>query len=135
MNIYRDEKGFSLIEVIISIAILGILIIPICALMTFNSKLNAKSRNQILATNLAEGEIEELKFSETVKIGKSTVYKDGFTIDSFIESVNLIEDNESKKKMMNSNKLYKITVEVKKNNEVIEKLLTYKSSLKGSDSN
>lgn len=129
-----NEKGFTLIEVIISIAVLGILISPIFTLMNVNSKLSNKSREQIIATNLAESEIEELKFSEFIKLGKSTKSKDGFKIDSMIESVLNIEDYEDEEKVVDYKKLYKITVEVKKDEKFIERLFTYKSSLEGSDS-
>ena len=135
MNIYVDEKGFTLVEVIISITILGILIIPIFTLMSINIKLSSESIKQIKATNFAESKIEELKFSETIKSGNNTIEKDGFKIESLIEPIYSLENDKDKKNAINSSKLYRITVEVIKNDKVIEKLLTYKSSLERSDSN
>lgn len=133
MNRYIYEKGFSLVEVIISIAMVGILIVPILSLMGVNAKLNSESRKQLIATNLAESEIEELKFSKTINLGKSIFYKEGFRIETSTESIYNVELKGIKQDIVNSNKLYKIIVEVKKDDKTIEKLLTYKNSLKGSD--
>lgn len=131
MNRHVNNKGFTLIEVIISVAVLGILITPIFSLMNINSKLNDKSRDQIIATSLAESEIEELKFSESIKLGKNIVNKNGFTIESLTEPMFIVVNDDEEAK--DEKKLYRITVEIKKDERIIERLLTYKSSLEGSD--
>lgn len=133
-NLKLEESGLSLIEVIISIAILGILSVPIFGLLNMNLRLNIQSRDQFIATNLAASEIEELKFVDEKKIGSKTIYINGFTINSVKEVVDrkdIVKSDEEETIVFND--LYKLIVKVKKDDKVIETLVTYKSSLKGSD--
>ncbi len=125
-----NERGFSLVEVIVSIAILGILSVPILRLLNINIFLSMKSRNQLIATSLAQDKIEELKFSKTVDVGKEIIYNRGFVIEALTEIVDrkdFISGDEEEVIVLND--LYRLTVEVKKDDNIIEKLFTYKSSL------
>lgn len=118
---FSNENGLSLIEVIMSIFLLSILIIPIFSLLTMNIKVNLNAREHILATSLAENEIEKLKSNE-LKSSKSSKSHRGFTINSVIQ---LLDDLDEKK-----TELFKIRVEVKKQGKTIEEIITYKNSLK-----
>lgn len=130
-NLRLSEKGLSLIEVIVSIAILGILIVPIFGLLNMNLKFNMQSRNQFIATNLASNKVEELKFSNNKSIIKETSYKDGFKINSVKETIDrkdiLENDDEEDIKL---NDIYKLVVEVEKDDKIIESLFTYQGSLR-----
>ncbi len=133
-NLKLEESGLSLIEVIISIAILGILSVPIFGLLNMNLKLNMQSRDQFIATNLAESKIEELKFVDNKEIGEETTFKNGFTISSVKELVDrkdIVKNDEEEAIFLNE--IYRLLVEVKKDDKVIETLVTYKNSLKESD--
>lgn len=129
INLRTNEKGISLIEVIISIFILGILSIPIFGLLSSNISINSASKNQIIATNLAEHKMEELKFSENINLGKETIHVNGFVVESVIEIVDrkdILIDEEENFKFYN---LYRLIVEVKKDEKTIEKIFTYRNSL------
>lgn len=129
INLKINEKGLSLIEVIISVSILGILFIPIFGLLSNNIRINGLSKDQIIATNLAEHKIEELKFNENINLGKEKQYVNGFVIESVIEIVDrkdIIMDEEERLKFHD---LYKLVVEVKKDEKIIEKIFTYRNSL------
>lgn len=136
INSNLEERGLSLIEVIISIAILGILSVPIFGLLNMNLKLNIQSRDKFIATNLAESEIEELKFVDNKETGEETQYKDGFVINSIKELVDRKDiDKDDEEQIIWLKDLYKLKVEVKKDGKVIETIFTYKNSLEGSDFN
>lgn len=55
------KKGFTLIEVIISIAILLIIIVPISTALIVSTGTNKKSADVINGTKLAEGQAEEIR--------------------------------------------------------------------------
>ena len=130
-NLRLSEKGLSLIEVIVSIAILGILIVPIFGLLNMNLKFNMQSRNQFIATNLASNKVEELKFSNNKSIIKETSYKDGFKINTVKETIDrkdILENDDEE--IIKLNDIYKLVVEVEKDDKIIESLFTYQGSLR-----
>lgn len=133
-NLTTNEQGLSLIEVIVSIAILGILIVPIFSLLNMNLRFNIKSREQFIATNLAASKIEELKFLNNKNIGKEISYKNGFTINSVKEIVDRKDIAEyDEEEILKLNDIYKIVVEVEKDDRVVESLFTYQGSLREGD--
>ncbi|MCB2312655.1 type II secretion system GspH family protein [Clostridium tagluense] len=69
----KYKKGFTLIEVILSLAILSIVIGPILSLTTSTVKINKKSDNKIQAVNIAQKYLEEIKSSEYV-IDNNTIF-------------------------------------------------------------
>ena len=130
-NLRLSEKGLSLIEVIVSIAILGILIVPIFGLLNMNLKFNMQSRNQFIATNLASNKVEELKFSNNKSMIKETSYKDGFKINTVKETIDrkdILENDDEE--IIKLNDIYKLVVEVEKDDKIIESLFTYQGSLR-----
>lgn len=142
MYLTIDEKGLTLVEIIITIAIIGIVSVPIFGLQSNNMKINAMSKQQIIATNLAEGKIEQLKHSKEMKLGEQSLLgyenedqkKNEFQILTNIELIDRKDITErDKEEGINFNELYKITVVVKKDDKVIENLTTYKNSLERSD--
>lgn len=60
----RHKKGFTLIEVILSIAILSIIIGPILSLTLSTVKINKQSDDKLKAISLAQKHLEEIKSSE-----------------------------------------------------------------------
>ncbi|WP_461206961.1 prepilin-type N-terminal cleavage/methylation domain-containing protein [Clostridium sp. DL1XJH146] len=63
---YSSKKGMTLLEVIISIAILGIIVTPMLSLSLTSNKINAKSEEDIQAMALAQKHFEYLKSKECV---------------------------------------------------------------------
>ena len=130
-NLITKQRGLSLIEVIVSIAILGILIIPIFSLLNINLKMNRISRDKFIANNIGTSEIEQLKFLNDEGIGRKTYYKKGFTINSVKEIVDRKDiDEHDEEQKVGLNDIYKIVVEIKKDDRIIESLFTYQSALK-----
>ena len=58
-----DNRGFSLVELIICVAVLAIAIIPLYQSMTLSARTNAKAQSLQNATSLAESVMEEIKSS------------------------------------------------------------------------
>ena len=59
--IRRTDKGFSLIEVIVSMLILAIIVVPLLSNFVLSSRVNLKSRIKQYATTLAQSTMESLK--------------------------------------------------------------------------
>ena len=57
-NLIKDKKGFSFIEVMISVFVLSVGIVAIISLMTGNIKNSAGSRDNIIASELAQEGVE-----------------------------------------------------------------------------
>ncbi|QGU95769.1 prepilin-type N-terminal cleavage/methylation domain-containing protein [Clostridium bovifaecis] len=89
MKIRRSNKGLTLVELIISLAILGIIITPIYALTINTIKVNKRSEDKQKALVIAEEYIEYAKSSlhsiEDVK--NLPLKKDGFVIKKIIEGI------------------------------------------------
>ena len=67
-----SDKGFSLIEIIIAIAILAIITLPLLNAFVTSSKMNALSRNKLLAIETGKNIMEELKgynLADIIKLG------------------------------------------------------------------
>lgn len=60
-QIAADNRGFSLVELIICVAILAIAIIPLYQSMTLSARTNARAQSLQNATSLAESVMEEIK--------------------------------------------------------------------------
>lgn len=127
------NRGFTLVEVIIAIAIFGILSLPIINLQISSIRSNRESNEQILATNLAEGKIEELKYEKEIKLGEQVLSIDQFEMTTNVELVDRKDITQEEKEGINSNELYKIRVVVKKDDKVMQDLTTYNNSLEMSD--
>ena len=59
----RNNKGFSLVELIICVAILAVATVPLYQSMTLSARTNAKAQSKQNATSLAESVMEEIKVS------------------------------------------------------------------------
>jgi len=64
----KSQKGFTLIEIVVAVAILGIIIIPINKLFLSTLKNNTDSRKITIATFLAQDRIEQLKCMSTYEL-------------------------------------------------------------------
>ncbi|MCM1539528.1 MAG: prepilin-type N-terminal cleavage/methylation domain-containing protein, partial [bacterium] len=53
-----DQKGFTLLEVLIAMIILAVIAIPICRVYVSAAQTNAKARKQASATAVAENTME-----------------------------------------------------------------------------
>ena len=56
-----NNKGFSLVEAIVTVAIVGLIIVPISIIFTGSLKNSIMAREQLKANQLAQMYVEELK--------------------------------------------------------------------------
>ncbi|MBZ9636286.1 prepilin-type N-terminal cleavage/methylation domain-containing protein [Clostridium sp. FP1] len=81
MKVKKCSKGLTLIEVVISLAILAIIIGPILSLTLTSVKINKKSDDKLNALNLAQKRMEEAKFCSKEEIKDFDEFKkDGYGI-------------------------------------------------------
>jgi prepilin-type N-terminal cleavage/methylation domain-containing protein len=61
----RDQKGFTLVEILISLLILGLILVGILPLLTMANRIMYQNRDQLVATQLARDEIETISSQVT----------------------------------------------------------------------
>ncbi len=91
----NKKKGITLIEVIISVALIAILLIPLTNLVMTSIKKNKKAENKQEATNLGQKIVEELKAQDSIQLHdfNSTTNKGKYTtLDGFEMTVEKVSD-------------------------------------------
>ncbi|MDI9477018.1 MAG: type II secretion system protein [Natronincolaceae bacterium] len=86
-NMKYKKKGLTLIEVILSLAILGIIIVPFLNIFVFSTVTNRKSENILDATYVAQN-IMEQRYAESKnenEIPESEEYPDPFGVGYWVE--------------------------------------------------
>lgn len=85
----RKSKGFTLIELIITIAILGIIIIPLSSMVLTSVKFTKASSDKQKATNLAQRYMEQIKGADASIVNNTTLHYDegSFDVDCSIEPI------------------------------------------------
>lgn len=71
-KIYKNNSGFTMIELLISVAILALIVIPILNSFLMSARLNAKAKQKHKATIVAENIMEKLKANSLEDIEKWT---------------------------------------------------------------
>jgi len=115
-----NEKGSTLIEIIVAVTLLSLITIPFCGLFSQSVKSNRRTEEMMLATALAQDTIEELKSFSFEELLKKLTYqqKDIVKLDnySFARSIKYLVKNEN---------LLMITVTIKGDNQEVE-VATYR---------
>lgn len=121
----NKKKGITLIEVIISVALIAILLIPLTNLVMTSIKRNKSAENKQEATNLGQKVVEELKAQDSIQLhdfDSSTNTGKYTTLDGFEMTVKKVEDSDptvEKWKMKgDGNKGLTIEADFVKNNNV-----------------
>src|SRR5699024_7342090 len=60
-NHYRNENGFTLVEVLASIVIISVIMLGVVQLMSFTNKTAASNNSKLVTTHLAKATIERIK--------------------------------------------------------------------------
>ncbi len=63
---YRDERGFTMLEILVSVAIMAIAVVPLLGLLTSAPVLHQQREQQMRAAFLAQLRLEEVKQKITV---------------------------------------------------------------------
>jgi prepilin-type N-terminal cleavage/methylation domain-containing protein len=61
VQFWRNEKGLTLVEVLVAAVILGIIAVGLLTAFDVNKRLAAGARQKVKAVNLAQGKLEELR--------------------------------------------------------------------------
>lgn len=117
----KHKKGFTLIEVILSIAILSIIIGPVLSLTLSTVKINKQSDDKLKAMNIAQKHLEEIKsfdyklqpdaifpIEETVAYNSFSVERtiipvEEYKFDGSNNDINIIYDIEIKDNFITNN--------------------------------
>ena len=78
-KLIRKSEGLTLVEIIISLAILGIIIVPLSTLFVNSAMINRRAEIQLLANQTAQRFMEEFKtksFAELLSIMSAGMYED-----------------------------------------------------------
>ncbi|RKD27894.1 prepilin-type N-terminal cleavage/methylation domain-containing protein [Caminicella sporogenes DSM 14501] len=67
-KIIKSEKGLSLIELLVSIAILSIIIVPLSNMFLMAVKIDTKAKDKLIAVNLAQNVVEASRENEKYEI-------------------------------------------------------------------
>lgn len=76
-----NRKGFTLMEVLVSIALIGILFTPMLAFFTHSAKMNTEVKNMQRANTVAQSVVEEFRSYATIQDLVETYWNDEGTSD------------------------------------------------------
>lgn len=96
MNGIKNNKGLTLIEILITLAVLGIVVSPLMSMFITSQKINNESEMKYRAVQLAQQHIETIKAMKqqlddteypprSGGYGKEFSYSNGYTIDVIIK--------------------------------------------------
>ncbi|SHH25927.1 type II secretion system protein [Clostridium grantii] len=118
----RKSKGVTLLELIISIALLGIIITPVFSLVVTSAKINGKSEDEIQALALGQQKFEFLKNSKDVTSGITGPYEEnGFSVTEKIIELSKYEvlANEGSNNSIPEENVINIEVKSENNNYIL----------------
>ncbi len=95
MKIIKNNKGLTLIEILITLAVLGIVVSPLMSMFITSQKINNESEMKYRAIQLAQKHLEEIKSMKQLDnskyparsgvYGKEFSYSNGYIIDVIIK--------------------------------------------------
>lgn len=110
-----NSSGFTLIEVLYSIAIFGIINLALSSMLATTIKSYRLSKNQFEATLLAQSYYERIKAESEVILGETVIESGDFAI-----VINIVELDEYKDCM------YKVIVQIFYGEELLEEIEGFK---------
>ena len=84
-GLFRNKQGSSLLEIVVAIAILGLMVAPVCSSLVLSFRLNADSEELLQSRLLVESTVEQLmaegvRYEE--KAGEYVLVTPDFTPDA-----------------------------------------------------
>jgi prepilin-type N-terminal cleavage/methylation domain-containing protein len=115
--------GLTLIEIIMSIAILGIVICPLMSLMIFSQKINNDGMKELKSLQQAQKYMEEIKSINELDTENYSYNSQSNTYEKIIMQTNTEYKAEIKIKPVESSILYDIEILIKDDDEIINTLV------------
>ena len=84
---FKIKKGFTLIELVISLTILSVIVIPLSTMFTQSLKTNSSAKVKIRANEVAQQIMERIKASSSLTGGIVMDTVDGLTVEETVTSV------------------------------------------------
>jgi prepilin-type N-terminal cleavage/methylation domain-containing protein len=118
-----NNHGLTLIEIIMSIAILGIVICPLMSLMIFSQKINNDGMKELKSLQQAQKYMEEIKSMNELDTENYSYNSQSNTYEKIIMQTNTEYKAEIKIKPVESSILYDIEILIKDDDEIIKTLV------------
>ena len=95
MNLFAKAKGFSLVEILVSLVILSVTLLALAALMVTATQGNAAGGHITEATTLAQDKLEELRVASWASLVSGTDVRRGSTGIDYSRSWNPVTNPQS----------------------------------------
>lgn len=115
IKVINKNSGLTLIEVLVTLAILGIIIVPLSSFFITSAKINNDSRDKFKATLIAQQLMEDIKLSDSIVEGESQYNIENYDVIVNISSVSDFTELESSNFYDTID--YDIKIQIDKNNE------------------
>lgn len=132
-KILKNNNGFSLLELIITLAILSIIIIPISSLFINSAKATNSANDKLIALSIAQGEMERIKLQDDLEdeIKENDKLKTHDEYNEFLYEVNIIKDSKEDEEKEKNTEVNNIQTENKK--QISQEIEINSSKLKEDD--
>lgn len=118
LNIFRNEKGLTLVEVLAALTIIGIIVVGLLFIFPQMTKFNDKTNSKLEAMNLAKMELYELQSHPSkIEAGNLTYSKDGYLFEVTVQ-----QDEATKMKAI---QLVQVHIVVKKDDRVTSETIGF----------
>lgn len=114
-NGINKEAGLTLIEVLITVSILGIIIIPLSSFFITSAKINKESEDKFKATLIAQNFMEDIKLSDSIMEGETQYNIADYSV--IVNITNVSDFSEYKRSSFYDTIDYDIKIQIDKNNE------------------
>lgn len=119
----KNNHGLTLIEIIMSIAILGIVICPLMSLLIFSQKINNDGMKELKYLQQAQKYMEEIKSLNELDTQKYPYNSQSNAYEKIVMQTNTEYKAEIKIKPSESSILYDIEILIKDDDEIIKTLV------------
>ncbi len=127
-KLFREQRGFTLIEVLVAVGILGFIGVAVIAALDTNSRAARTLDEQVVAVNLATAHLEairELSYAATYpNAGDSITIPFQYSVDINTE---FSSDGDTWGSYSGNETLQKITVKVSREGKPVLSLCTYRT--------
>ncbi|WP_069649465.1 prepilin-type N-terminal cleavage/methylation domain-containing protein [Caloranaerobacter ferrireducens] len=114
-NGINKEAGLTLIEVLITISILGIIIIPLSSFFITSAKINKESGDKFKATLIAQKFMEDIKLSDSIMEGQTQYNIENYNV--IVNITNITDFSEYESSSFYDTIDYDIKIQIDKDNE------------------